>query len=78
MWLLITIVHRVKMNIVIDEELFDPKTVNMNMSILPMNLFFKNLKVFLKSWLERDAKSIAFYAKLITDLSPNKQKHVAV
>ena len=70
--------HRVKMNIVMDEEVYDPKTINMNLTILPMNLFFKNLRVFLKSCLERDAKSIAFYAKLITDLSPNKQTHVAV
>ena len=70
--------HRVKMNIVMDEKGYDPKTINMDLAILPMNLFFKNLREFLKSCLERDAKSIAFYAKLITDLSPNKQLHATI
>lgn len=70
--------HRVKMNIVMDENGYDPKTVNMNLVILPMNLFFKNLREFLKSCLERDPKSIAFYAKLITDLSSSKKIQMAV
>lgn len=70
--------HRVKMNIVMDENGYDPKTVNMNLVILPMNLFFKNLREFLKSCLEGDPKSIAFYAKLITDLSSKKKIQMAV
>jgi hypothetical protein len=70
--------HRVKMNVVIDENGYDPNKVNTNIPILPMNLFFKNLRDFLKSCLEGDAKSIAFYAKLIKDLSNKEQVHVAV
>lgn len=70
--------HRVKLNLVIDENAYDPKTVNVNLAILPMNLFFKNLRDFLKSCLESDAKSLAFYAKLIQDLSHKSRVHVAV
>lgn len=70
--------HRVKMNIVMNENGYDPKTVNVDLTVLPMNLFFKNLRDFLKSCLEADAKSIAFYAKLIRDLSNKERIHVAV
>lgn len=70
--------HRIKMNLVMDDTSYDPKTVNTNMVVLPMNLFFKNLKDFLKSCLGRDAKSIAFYAKLIKDVTNKEQLHVAV
>ena len=61
--------HRVKMNIIMDDEAYDPKTANINLNTLPMNLFFKNLCDFLKSCIEKDAKSLAFYAKLLGDFS---------
>jgi len=61
--------HRVKMNIVINDEVYDPKTVNINLKTLPMNLFFKNLSDFLKSCIEKDPKSLAFYSKLVCDFS---------
>lgn len=70
--------HRVKMNLIMDESGYDPKTANVNLAILPMNLFFKNLRDFLKSCLEEDAKSIAFYAKLIKDLSNKKRIYLTV
>ena len=69
---------RVKMNVVMDESGYDPKTVNTDLVVLPTNLFFKNLRDFLKSCLEWDAKSIAFYAKLIKDLSNKETVHLAV
>lgn len=70
--------HRIKMNVLMDESGYDPKTVNLDLDLLPTNLFFKNLRDFLKSCLERDAKSIAFYAKLIKDLSNKERIHVAM
>ena len=70
--------HRVQMNLVMDEKTYDPKTVNIDLAVLPMNLFFKNLCEFLKSCLEVDAKSVAFYAKLIQEVSPKKNVHVAI
>ena len=57
--------RRIKMDIVIDDELYDPKMVNTDIPTLPANLFFKNLKDFLKSCLEKDNKSMGFYAGLL-------------
>ncbi len=61
--------HRVKMHVVVDEQPYDPTKINLNLSLLPTNLFFKNLQLFLKSCLERDAKSLAFYSGLIKNLT---------
>jgi len=70
--------HRIKMNAVMDESGYDPKTINMDLALLPMNLFFKNLQDFLKSCLEQDSESIAFYAKLLKDVSHKERTQVAV
>ncbi len=56
---------RVEMDIIMDDNDYDPKTVNTNLPTLRLNLLFKNLKEYLKSCLEKDNKSIAFYAGLI-------------
>ncbi|MDT0605918.1 hypothetical protein [Croceitalea rosinachiae] len=61
--------HRVKMNIIVDDTAYDPKTANINLKTLHTNLFFKNLHMFLRSCIEKDTKSLAFYAKLIRDFS---------
>jgi len=70
--------HRVKMNIVLDDTSYNPKTANINLNTLPMNLFFKNLYDFLKSCIEKDTKSLAFYAKLIQDYTNKGSHSVAV
>lgn len=56
---------RVSLDIVMDDSQYDPKTVNMDLSVLKANLWFKNLKGFLKSCLGSDHKSLAFYAGLL-------------
>lgn len=61
--------RRIKMNIVLDDQAYDPKTVNVNLKTLHMNLFFMNMCAFLKSCIEQDNKSLAFYAKLVQDFS---------
>ncbi len=67
--------HRVMMNIVVNDQGYKPEAVNVSLELLPMNLFFISLSAFLKSCLDTDAKSIAFYAKLIKDLTtPNKRQ----
>lgn len=68
--------HRIKMNVIMDEGAYDPKTVNIGLPILPMNLFFKNFNEFLNSCVENDAKSIGFYAKLIKDLSTKEKMQI--
>ena len=56
---------RVAMEIVMDDKDYDPKKVNLCVPTLHANLFFRNLTDFLKSCLENDHSSIAFYAGLL-------------
>ena len=57
--------HRIKMDVVLDDGQYDPKTINIVVSTMPMNLFYKDLCSFLKSCLSKDVKSLAFYASLL-------------
>jgi len=57
--------NRVELDIVMDDEKYDPQKVNTNIPTLHANLLFKNLKDFLKSCIELDAKSLGFYAGLL-------------
>ncbi len=70
--------HRIKMNVVLDENSYDPTAANVDLAVLPMNLFFKNLCEFLKSCLEADSKSVAFYARLMKELSNKESAQLAV
>ncbi len=56
---------RVEMDIVMDDDLYDPQKVNTYIPTLHANLLFKNLKDFLKSCVEMDAKNLGFYAGLL-------------
>ena len=56
---------RVVMNIVMDDNCYDPKKMNDSLPILRANLLFNNLKDFLYSCLDKDNRSIAFYSKLL-------------
>lgn len=56
---------RVEMDIVMNDLDYNPKTVNLSMPTLHANFWFRNLCEFLKSCIDYDAKSLAFYASLI-------------
>lgn len=56
---------RVAMDIVMNDSDFNPKKANLNLPVLHANLLFKNICDFLKSCLDKDRKSIAFYASLL-------------
>jgi hypothetical protein len=58
--------RRVEMELVMDDKDYDPKTVNLHMSTLHMNLWFRNLRDLLKSCIDYDNKSLAFYASLLS------------
>ena len=58
--------RRVEMDIVMDDKDYDPKTVNLYMPTLHVNLWFRNLRDFLKSCIDYDNKSLAFYAGLLS------------
>ncbi|MEM1336998.1 MAG: hypothetical protein AAF717_05165 [Bacteroidota bacterium] len=70
--------HRIKMNIIVNEEGYNPNAVNLNLEVIPTNLFFKNLNDFLSSCLESDNKSVAFYARLLQDLTNKKTTQFVV
>ncbi len=57
--------RRVEMDVVMDDKDYDPKTVNLFMPTLHVNLLFRNLRDFLKSCIDYDNKSLAFYASLL-------------
>lgn len=57
--------RRVQMDIVMDDQQYDPKAVNTDLPTLSANLWFRNLCDFLKSCLDRDTRSLAFYASLL-------------
>ncbi|WP_282159870.1 hypothetical protein [Ulvibacterium marinum] len=56
---------RVKMDIIMDDTSYDPKKVNLYLPTLHANLLFKNLKDFLRSCVDKDSKSLGFYAGLL-------------
>lgn len=60
---------RVEMDIVMDDSIYDPKTINTYLPTLHANLIFKNLKNFLKSCIDYDTKSLGFYAGLLRTFS---------
>lgn len=57
--------NRINMDVIISEEDYDPKTVNIALATVPVNIFFKNLSDFLKSCLETNIKSLAFYSRIL-------------
>lgn len=63
---------RIKLDIVMDDSCYDPKKVNLYLPMLHANLLFKNLKEFLASCIERDSKSMGFYAGLLRSFT-NKE-----
>ena len=59
--------HRIKMDIVLNDNDYNPATINTTISTVPSNMFYENLEKFLKSCLTKDAKSLAFYTTLIRE-----------
>ncbi len=56
---------RIALDIIMDDTCYDPQKVNTNVPTLHANLLFQNLCDFLKSCLETDKKSLAFYSGVL-------------
>lgn len=56
---------RIEMDIVMDDRDYDPKKVNLCVPTLHANLLFKNLREFLTSCIDRDNRSLSFYAGIL-------------
>ena len=65
--------RRVEMSIVMDDKDYDPKKVNLYLPTLHANLWFRNLSDFLKSCIDHDNKSLAFYARLLSSYTKKRQ-----
>ena len=70
--------HRVKMDIVTDDSLYDPKKANTESPILYTNLLFDNLRNFLRSCIDKDEKSIGFYSQLLNNFTDIRVTHSLV
>lgn len=69
--------RRVALDIVIDDRDYDPKKVNLFVPTLHANLWFRNLCDFLKTCIDHDPKSVAFYARLLQSYQSNEMSLVA-
>jgi len=58
--------NRVQMDIILDDDIFQAEKVNVNIPTLYTNLLFLNLRKFLKSCIDKDQKSIGFYAQILS------------
>ncbi len=56
---------RIVMEVVMDDMVYDPRKMNLEIPTLRVNLLFKNLREFLKSCISTDRESLAFYAWLL-------------
>ena len=69
--------RRVEMDIVMDDNDYDPKKVNLSIPTLSTNLWYKHLYDFLESCIDKEPKSIAFYAMLLKSYRNNELSLVA-
>ena len=68
---------RVELDIIIDDRDYDPKRINLSVPTMHANLWFRNLFDFLKTCIDNDSKSVAFYAGLLQSYQSNETILVA-
>jgi len=56
---------RIAMEIVVDDAYYDPKKINTHIPTFHANFIFMNLKEFLHGCIDKDTKSLGFYAGLL-------------
>lgn len=69
---------RIKMEIIMDDTAYNPKTINSYLPTLHTNLWFRNLSDFLVSCIDNDPKSLAYYAGILRLNKRSKQLSTAV
>lgn len=65
---------RIIMDIVMDDSAYDPKKLNFSLPLLRTNMIFNDLREFLKSCLDQDNGSVAFYANLLRNYKNKERK----
>ena len=66
--------HRIQMEVILDDADYDPNKVNTFIPTIPTNLLFNSLLKFLKSCVEKDRKSLGFYAQLLKNFGKPKNR----
>ena len=69
---------RIAMDVVINDEDYKHGKINMVIETIPMNLSFKSICNLLRSCLEKDVKSLAFYARLLRDYANKDVTYMAI
>lgn len=57
--------RRIHMEIIMNDEVYDPKSINLSLPTLHANFWYKDLSEFLTSCIDNDAKSLGFYVSLL-------------
>lgn len=57
--------HRIQMEVIQDDSMYDPKIVNTHLPTIYTNILFKSLRHFLFTCVEKDPKSVGFYSQLL-------------
>lgn len=70
--------HRITLDIIMDNKAYKARQVNTYLPILPVNLSFDNLRKFLKSCVEKDEKSLGFYAQLLQSFAKEEAQYTLV
>ncbi|WP_435182340.1 hypothetical protein [Cellulophaga omnivescoria] len=66
---------RLDMDLVIDDTFYNPNTINTYLPTFKANFYYLDLQDFLRSCIERDDRSIAFYASLLKSLNFLDEHH---
>ncbi len=66
---------RVALDIVMDDTDYDPNKVNLYVPTLHANLLFKSLCDFLKSCIDKDRRSLAFYTSLLRTFKKKESEY---
>ena len=66
--------HRIQMEVILDDSVYDPKTVNTYLPTIYTNLLFKSLNNFLSSCIEKDNKSVGFYSQLLKSFGKSRKE----
>ncbi|GGW49786.1 hypothetical protein [Arenibacter certesii] len=69
---------RIFMDIVVDDSNYDANQLNFSTPFMRTNMYYDNLEQFLISCLDRDNRSISFYAKLLRIYSINNPKKICI
>ncbi len=70
--------NRIKMDVVINDSDYKHTKINTAIATIPMNLSFKSICNLLRSCLEKDVKSLAFYARLLREYANKDVTYMAI